>query len=248
MNNNALTIQNLTVTYQNDPVLWSVNCTIPSGVLLAIVGPNGAGKTTFIKAILGLIKPLAGVVRVFGASYNHKDQTVAYIAQRATIDWDFPVTVFDVVLMGRYGRLGWFARPDAQDKADACAALQKVGMLEYKDRPIGHLSGGQQQRVFLARALVQDAQLYLLDEPFAGIDAAAEKTIVTVLKELRDAGKTIIVVHHDLHTLQEYFDWVLLLNRSCIACGPLHNVLTVENIEKTYGNHQSFAFSVCAQR
>lgn len=236
MNTHAITIQNLTVAYRNTPILWNINLNIPQGTLLAVVGPNGAGKTTLIKAILGLVKPAAGVIRILQSDCRHKTQHIAYVPQRATIDWDFPATAFDVVLMGRYPHMGWLKRPSTQDYDAAHKALAQVDMTEYADRHISQLSGGQQQRIFLARALAQDASIYLMDEPFIGIDSTSEKTMIGILKELRTQGKTIVVVHHDLHTLQEYFDWLLLLNIEPIAYGPVSQVFVEKNLHATYGN------------
>ena len=235
-NSNAIiTVNDLTVAYKEKPVLWDIDIAIPKGVLLSVVGPNGAGKTTLIKAMLGLIKPAAGTVEFFGKPYKKIRKKIAYIPQRNSVDWDFPTTVIDVVLMGRYGHLGWFSRPGVTDVQLAKKALEEVGMEDFFDRQINQLSGGQQQRVFLARALVQDAELYFMDEPFVGVDIATEKAIVNLLKVLRSKGKTVIVVHHDLQTLKEYFDWVLLLNVRKIACGPVKDVLTPKNLQLTYG-------------
>lgn len=240
MSSCALKITNLTVSYRQVPVLDQVRCTIPEGVLLAIVGPNGAGKTTLLKTIIGLLKPQSGAIKLFDDTYNNLRKRIAYVPQRATVDWDFPVTVFDVVLMGRYVHLGWIARPKKKDYDSAWYALAQVGMAQFANHHIGHLSGGQQQRVFLARALAQEADLYLMDEPFAGVDMATEKTMIKVLQALRDAGKTIVVVHHDLQTLDEYFDWVFLLNIKTIACGPINQVLMPEYICAAYGNRNFF--------
>jgi manganese/zinc/iron transport system ATP- binding protein len=238
-----LHVQNLTVAYHQKPILWQVNASIPSGVMLAIVGPNGAGKTTLLKTMLGLIKPIAGTVSFFGSSYAHHRARIAYVPQRTSVDWDFPATVLDIVVMGRYGRIGWFARPQMSDYDAAHYALAQVGMHAYADHTINQLSGGQQQRVFLARALVQEADIYIMDEPFVGIDMATEHMLVKLLKTLRDAGKTIIIVHHDLQTLQEYFDWVWLLNVRTIGNGPLKNVLTHENIRLTYDREMSISYN-----
>ncbi len=234
-NNNLIIVNDLTVAYKEKPVLWDIDVEIPKGVLLSVVGPNGAGKTTLIKSMLGLIKPAAGSVSFFGKNYKNIRKKIAYIPQRNSVDWDFPTTVIDVVLMGRYGHLGWFSRPGVTDYALAKKALEKVGMEDFFDRQINQLSGGQQQRVFLARALVQDAEIYFMDEPFVGVDIATEKAIVNLLKLLRSEGKTVIVVHHDLQTLKEYFDWVLLLNVRKIACGPVKKVLTPNHLQLTYG-------------
>jgi manganese/zinc/iron transport system ATP- binding protein len=213
---------------------------VPSGTLMAIVGPNGAGKTTLIKSILGLIKPAAGQVLVYGKPYAEQRHLVGYVPQRGSVDWDFPTSVLDVVMMGRYGTLGWFKRPGASERAAALDALDKVGMKSYAARQISQLSGGQQQRVFLARALVQDAQLYFMDEPFQGVDATTERAIVALLQELRKAGKTVVVVHHDLQTVPEYFDWVTMLNVRRIASGPVNEVFTEQNLRKAYGGKVAF--------
>jgi manganese/zinc/iron transport system ATP- binding protein len=207
---------------------------------MAIVGPNGAGKTTLIKAILGLIRPAAGQVLIHGRPYTQQRQMVGYVPQRGSVDWDFPTTVLDVVMMGRYGALGWLRRPGRQDRARALEALEKVGMHTFADRQISQLSGGQQQRVFLARALVQDAQLYFMDEPFQGVDATTERAIVTLLQSLRADGKTVVVVHHDLQTVPEYFDWVTLLNVRRIASGPVAEAFTEHNLRLAYGGRVAF--------
>ena len=236
----AIEITDLTVAYQEKPVLWDVDLQVPPGVLLAIVGPNGAGKTTLIKAVLGLIKPVAGQTLIYGAPYAEQRRLVGYVPQRGSVDWDFPTSVLDVVMMGRYGRLGWLRRPGREDRERALEALEKVGMARFADRQISQLSGGQQQRTFLARALVQDAQVYFMDEPFQGVDATTERAIVGLLKELRAAGKSVVVVHHDLQTVAEYFDWVLLLNVRRIAAGPVGVVFTEENLRRAYGGRVGF--------
>ena len=235
----AVAIDDLTVAYNYKPVLWDIDLTIPKGVLMAIVGPNGAGKSTLIKAILGIIKPIAGSVTIFGKPYKKQRQLVAYVPQKGSVDWDFPTTAIDVVLMGTYGSLGWIKRPGKTEKKAALEALEKVGMLPYKGRQISQLSGGQQQRIFLARALVQNAEIYFMDEPFQGVDATTEKAIINILKLLRKAGKTVVVVHHDLQTVPEYFDWVTFLNVKKIATGPVKDIFNNENLTKTYGiNYQ----------
>lgn len=236
----AVEIQDLTVAYRQSPVLWDIDAEIPQGKLLAVVGPNGAGKTTLIKAVLGIIKASAGRVKIFGLPVENQRHLIGYVPQRTTVDWDFPTNALDVVTMGRYGHLGWFKRPGAQDKQLALEALDKVGMADFADRHISQLSGGQQQRVFLARALVQDAAIYFMDEPFVGVDAATEGAIVTLLKELRNKGKTVIVVHHDLQTLEDYFDWVFLLNVRQIAIGPVKEVMTPDNLRAAYGGRTAF--------
>ena len=236
----AIEITDLTVAYGEKPVLWDVDLTVPEGVLMAIVGPNGAGKTTLIKAILGLVRPAAGQVLVQGASYAERRRKVGYVPQRGSVDWDFPTSVLDVVMMGRYGTLGWVKRPGKRERAAALEALAKVGMEALADRQISQLSGGQQQRVFLARALVQDSDIYLMDEPFQGVDATTERAVVEILRELRKAGKTLVVVHHDLQTVPEYFDWVTLLNIRRIASGTVDEAFTEENLRLAYGGRVAF--------
>ena len=231
----AIEVRDLTVAYRDRPVLWDVDLDVPPGVLMAIVGPNGAGKTTLIKSILGLVRPAAGQVLVNGRPYEDARKDVAYVPQRGSVDWDFPTNVLDVVMMGLYGRLGWLRRPGAAERDEAMVALEKVGMADFASRQISQLSGGQQQRVFLARALAQQASIYLMDEPFQGVDATTERAIVRLLQELREAGSTVAVVHHDLQTVPEYFDWVLLLNVRRISAGPVAEVFTEENLRATYG-------------
>ena len=246
--NEALAIQvnDLTVAYREKPVLWDIDLEVPAGVLMAIVGPNGAGKSTLIKAILGLVRAAAGQVLIFGRSYREQRRLVAYVPQRGSVDWDFPTSALDVVMMGRYGALGWIRRPGRKEREMAMEALRKVAMEDLADRQISQLSGGQQQRVFLARALVQDAELYLMDEPFQGVDAKTERAIVWVLQALREAGKTVLVVHHDLETVPEYFDEVLLLNVRRIAAGPVDEVFTEENLRVTYGGKMPLARAAVA--
>jgi manganese/zinc/iron transport system ATP- binding protein len=231
----GIDIHDLTVAYGERPVLWDIDLTVPRGVLAAVIGPNGAGKTTLIKAILGLVRPLTGEIRVLGEPYSPRRGCVAYVPQRSSVDWDFPTTALDVVLMGTYARLGWFRRPGRRERQQALEALERVGMRDLAYRQIGQLSGGQQQRIFLARALVQNAPLILLDEPFQGVDAVTEQTIVTLLRQLRDQGRTLVVVHHDLQTAAQYFDWVILLNVRLIASGPTASTFTLENLQRTYG-------------
>jgi manganese/zinc/iron transport system ATP- binding protein len=231
----AIEVHDLTVAYREKPVLWDVDLTVPVGVLMAVVGPNGAGKTTLIKAILGLIRPVSGEVLVNGQPYSARSRVIAYVPQRGTVDWDFPTTVQDVVTMGTYGRLGWFRRPGRVERAAAADALARVGMTDFSRRQISQLSGGQQQRVFLARALVQDAPVYLMDEPFQGVDAVTERAIVDILRELRSRGRTVLVVHHDLATVAEYFDWVTLLNVRKVASGPVAEAFTPANLRAAYG-------------
>lgn len=235
-----LIIDDLTVAYRDKPVLWDIDLALPAGKLIAIIGPNGAGKSTLLKAVLDLVPRTSGLVHVFGKQYRYQRKLVGYVPQRGSVDWDFPTTVLDVVMMGTYGKLGWVRRPAKTERDSAVAALEKVGMAGFAERQIGQLSGGQQQRVFLARALVQDARLYLLDEPFSGVDAATEKAIVQLLKELKKDGKTVICVHHDLTTAADYFDWAVLLNVRLINAGPFESTFTLENLQKTYGDTLQF--------
>ncbi len=234
-----VTVRDLTVAYREEPVLWDIDLDVPAATLMAIVGPNGAGKSTLIKTILGLMEPAAGEVRIFGESVQRQRQRVGYVPQRGSVDWDFPTNALDVVMMGTYGRLGWFRRPGRAEQQQARAALRDVGMEAFAERQISQLSGGQQQRVFLARALVQDADIYFMDEPLQGVDATTERAIISVLRILRDRGRSVIVVHHDLETVPEYFDHVLLLNVRKIAAGPVAEVFNEENLRRTYGGRFS---------
>ena len=233
-------IRDLTVAYRDKPVLWDIDLTIPEGRLVAIIGPNGAGKSTLIKSVLGLIPIAAGNITFYGKPYATQRQLVGYVPQRGSVDWDFPTDALDVVMMGRYGKLGWLRRPGRQDREVALECLRQVGMMDYAGRQISQLSGGQQQRVFLARALAQDARIYFMDEPFAGVDATTERAIVALLSELRKAGKTVVVVHHDLETAPDYFDWCVLLNVRLLAAGPIAEVFTVDNLQRTYGGRMAF--------
>jgi manganese/zinc/iron transport system ATP- binding protein len=244
----AIEVRDLTVAYRDKPVLWDVDLKVPAGVLMAIVGPNGAGKTTFIKAVLGLVDPAAGSVLILGEPYGANRSRVAYVPQRGSVDWDFPTNVLDVVLMGLYGRIGWFRRPGAAHREAALKALAQVGMESFADRQISQLSGGQQQRVFLARALVQDAEVYFMDEPFQGVDATTERAIVDLLRDLRARGKTVVVVHHDLQTVSEYFDEVMLLNVRRIAAGPVTEVFTEDTLRETYGGRVAFLSAALARK
>ncbi len=230
-----LAVRGLTVSYGEKPALFSVDATFPVGAMAAIVGPNGAGKSTLLKASLGLIPSVSGLVTVFGQPIAAARDRIAYVPQRASVDWDFPTTVTDVVLMGRYRKLGLFRRVTRAECALATDALGRVGMEGFASRQIGQLSGGQQQRVFLARALAQEADLYLLDEPFAGVDAATERAIIEVLKALKAEGKSVIAVHHDLSTVAEYFDHVFLVNVRAMAEGPVATTFTPEALAQTYG-------------
>ncbi|MBX7168700.1 MAG: metal ABC transporter ATP-binding protein [Pirellulales bacterium] len=230
-----LSVRDLTVAYHRKPVLWEVDYDAPRGSLIAIVGPNGAGKSTLIKAILELVPRVSGEVLIYGQPYRRQRRLVGYVPQRESVDWDFPVSALDVVAMGLYRRIGWFRPVTKSHKRLALAALERVGMADFARRQISQLSGGQQQRVFLARALAQDAELYFMDEPFASVDAATERAIVDVLQQLRAAGKTTLVVHHDLQTVPEYFDQVILLNMRVVVAGPTAEVFTPDNLRKTYG-------------
>jgi manganese/zinc/iron transport system ATP- binding protein len=230
-----LDVHDVTVAYTRKPVLWDVDLTLTSPCLLGIIGPNGAGKSTLIKAILGLVPLVNGSVQIFGHPVASERKRVGYVPQRESVDWDFPVSVLDVVLMGTYGNLGWFRRPGATEIAWARQCLDMVGLRDLENRQIGQLSGGQQQRTFLARALAQQADLYFMDEPFAGVDAATERAIFALLAQLREQGKTVLVVHHDLRTVPSYFDQVVMLNVRLVASGPTKTVFTEDNLRKTYG-------------
>ena len=234
-----LAIQDLTVAYHRKPVIWDVGLEIPEGKLVGIVGPNGAGKSTLIKACLNLVVRTSGEILIYGSVYEKARKRVGYVPQRESVDWDFPVSALDVVAMGTYGTLGWFRRVNKRAKSLAMQALDRVGLADYADRQISQLSGGQQQRTFLARALVQDADVYFMDEPFAAVDAATERAIVELLKELQQRGKTCLVVHHDLATVAQYFDWTVLLNMRVVAAGPTSEVFNQENLRKTYGGKLS---------
>lgn len=231
----AIEVQDLTVAYGDRPVLWDIDLTASRGILMAIVGPNGAGKTTLVKAMLGLVPTAAGRVLFFGRPYGRRQQLVGYVPQRGSVDWDFPTSVMDVAMMGLYGRVGWIRRPGKKERVLAMRALEQVGMQDLAQRQISQLSGGQRQRVFLARALVQDADIYFMDEPFQGVDATTERAIIDLLRQLRSRGKTVLVVHHDLQTVPVYFDEVMLLNVRRIASGPVETVFTAENLRLTYG-------------
>ena len=230
-----LSVHAMTVAYHKKPVLWDVDYDAPPNRLISIVGPNGAGKSTFIKACLGLVPKASGQVEFWGEPYRKARARVGYVPQRESVDWDFPVSALDVVCMGRYRRIGWCRPVSRRHKQAALECLDQVGMRDFANRQISQLSGGQQQRVFLARALAQDAELYFMDEPFAGVDAATERAIVAVLRELKAQHKSVIVVHHDLQTVPEYFDEVILLNMRIVAAGPVDEVFTPENLHKTYG-------------
>ncbi len=231
----ALKISNLSVNYEKTPALWDISLEVPQGMLVALIGPNGAGKSTLLKAALGLLKPLSGKVLFMGKNLRQMRKKIAYVPQRETVDWDFPITVFELVLMGRYGKIGLFRWPSKKDKEIARRSLAQVGMEEFEERQISQLSGGQQQRVFLARSLCQEADLYFMDEPFMGIDCATNEIITELLLKLKKEGKTIFVVHHDLTTVSQTYDWVILLNLRMIANGDVKEVFTEELVAKTYG-------------
>ena len=230
-----LSVYDLTVAYHRKPVIWDVGFDIPPGSLAGIVGPNGAGKSTLLKAVMDLIPRASGRVSVFGKSYRENRRRVGYVPQRETVDWDFPVDALDVVTMGLYREIGWFLPVRKKHRQAAMTALEQVGIADLAHRQISQLSGGQQQRTFLARALVQDADLYLMDEPFAAVDAATESAIVDVLRGFQQRGKTAVVIHHDLQTVPEYFDYVVMLNMRVVAQGPVQDVYTNDNLQKTYG-------------
>ncbi|MCA9137202.1 MAG: ABC transporter ATP-binding protein [Planctomycetales bacterium] len=230
-----LSVYDLTVAYHRKPVIWDVSFDLPAGQLIGVVGPNGAGKSTLLKAAMDLIPRASGRVRVFGDAYRTNRHRVGYVPQRESVDWQFPVSALDVVAMGLYGEIGWLRPVRKRHRQQARDALHRVGIGELADRQISQLSGGQQQRTFLARALVQDADLYLMDEPFAAVDAATERAIVEILRDLKDRGKTAVVIHHDLQTVPDYFDYVILLNMRVVAHGPVAETFTPENLQKTYG-------------
>lgn len=236
-----LLVKGMTVSYGQKPAVFSVDMTVSAGAMTAIIGPNGAGKSTLLKAALGILKPLSGKSFVFGKPVSQSCDRIAYVPQRASVDWDFPTRVIDVVLMGLYPKLGLLGRVRSHHRQTAVECLRRVGMEDFATRQIGQLSGGQQQRVFLARALAQDADVYLLDEPFAGVDAATEKAIIAVLKGLRDEGKTVIAVHHDLSTVRDYFDHVFLINTRKVAEGPVDEAFTIDNLQAAYGGRLAAA-------
>lgn len=230
-----LKVEQLTVNYDKTPVLWDINFEILKGMLVGVVGPNGAGKSTLLKTLLGMIDPLSGTIEFFGRPLSHVRKKVAYVPQRSSVDWDFPITARELVLMGRYGHLGFFKWQTKKDRMLAEEAMERVGMLPFADRQIGQLSGGQQQRIFIARALAQDADIYLMDEPFAGVDNATEKALISLFEELAAQGKTLIIVHHDLSTVDRYFKWLLMLNTCLVASGPTGEVFHRDNLLRTYG-------------
>jgi manganese/zinc/iron transport system ATP- binding protein len=231
----VLEVHDLTVSYDQHPVLWNVDLSLPAGKLIGILGPNGAGKSTLIKSIMGLIEPTSGYIKIFDKPLPEVRSRISYVPQRESVDWNFPASVLDVVVMGTYGKLGLFRRPGKKEKQVALDALAQVGMSGYADRQISELSGGQQQRVFIARALAQQADLYLMDEPFAGVDMATETAIFQLLQDMARSGKTVMVVHHDIHSAMNFFEWVIMLNLHLVASGPKDQVMTEELLRKTYG-------------
>ena len=231
----ALETHNLTVSYNRRPVLWNVDFELPIGQITGIIGPNGSGKTTLLKAIMGLVKSSSGYVKIFDRDLDDVPERISYVPQRESVDWDFPASVMDVVLMGRYRSSNLFKRIGQKDKDLAAEALEKVGMLEYSDRQINQLSGGQQQRVFIARSLTQGADLYIMDEPFVGVDAATEEAILKLFEEMKKEGKTVVVVHHDLQTAKDYFDWIVLLNTRMVAAGPKEEIFNEKLLQEAYG-------------
>lgn len=233
--NPVLEVHDLTISYARKPVLWGVDFSMPEGAIAGIIGPNGAGKSTLLKAIMGLIPASSGYVRLFGKPLDDVRGRISYVPQRESVDWDFPVSVLDVVLMGRYAKIGLLKSIGKTDRDIAMRCLEKVSMDNFAKRQISQLSGGQQQRVFLARALAQEADFYLMDEPFAGVDAATEDAIMKLLKEMAEDSKTVIVVHHDLQSVKSYFDWVILLNMRLVASGKTEDVFTEDIMQQTYG-------------
>ncbi len=226
---------NLTVIYDKKPAVWNIDFTLPTGKIIGIMGPNGSGKSTLLKAIMGIIEPNIGYSKIFDQELDDVRTRVSYVPQRQSVDWDFPASVKDVVAMGRFATKGMFKRLNSEDNKIIEESLQKVNMLSFSNRQISQLSGGQQQRVFLARAIAQNADIYLMDEPFVGVDAGTEQAIINLLKSMRDAGKTLLVVHHDLHTAQDYFEHMVLLNTRLVAEGPTEKVFTKEILTETYG-------------
>ncbi len=235
MENIALETHNLTVSYNRKPVLWNVDFKLPAGQIIGIIGPNGSGKTTLLKSIMGLTPLSSGYVEIFGQQLNEVRSRISYVPQKESVDWDFPASVMDVVLMGRYSPKNLFKRISKKDKDIAAEALEKVNLLEFSNRQISQLSGGQQQRVFIARSLTQNADLFIMDEPFVGVDAATEQAILKLMQEMKEKGKTVIVVHHDLQTAKDYFDWIVLLNTRLVASGPKADIFNEELLQEAYG-------------
>ncbi|MBT8327906.1 MAG: metal ABC transporter ATP-binding protein [Bacteroidia bacterium] len=233
--NPIIEAHNLTVLYGRKPALWNVDFSLPRGKVIGIMGPNGSGKSTLLKAIMGVATPTSGYTKVYDRELDEVREKISYVPQRQDIDWDFPASVWDVVSMGRFQKRGLFKKLTSEDKDIIAESLEKVNMLGYSKRQISQLSGGQQQRVFLARALAQQGDLFLMDEPFAGVDISTEEMIISLLKEMKDAGKTLVIVHHDLHTAQSYFDWLVLLNTRLVAAGPVSEVFNDQVLTDTYG-------------
>ena len=231
----AWKVSQLMVNYDKTPVLWDLSFEVPEGCVAGLIGPNGAGKSTLIKTTMGMLKPISGKIECFGRPFDDVRGRVAYVPQKESVDWTFPITVLELVLMGRYGKLGLFRRPSKADKDSALRYLSEVGMEKYSKRHISQLSSGQQQRVFIARALLQEADLYFMDEPFSGVDAATERVIVDLLHSLKEKGKTIVIVHHDLNSVRSYFDWLIMLNTCLVGYGVVDDVFTEELITRTYG-------------
>ncbi|MCH2234462.1 MAG: metal ABC transporter ATP-binding protein [Crocinitomicaceae bacterium] len=231
----SVEVHNLTVTYGSAPVLWDIDFSLPTAKIIGIIGPNGSGKTTLLKSVMGLVEPASGYVKIFDKTLEVSREKIAYVPQRESVDWDFPANVYDVVMMGRYRKNNLFRRATKADKEIVLDAIDKVGLTEFRDRQISQLSGGQQQRVFIARALAQKAEIYLMDEPFVGVDAATENSILTLLQEMRSQGKTVLIIHHDLQTVSDYFDHLVLLNTRLVAEGSPQDVLTKENLSNAYG-------------
>lgn len=231
----SIEVHNLTVSYNRRPVLWEIDFSLPQGKLIGVIGPNGSGKTTLLKSIMGLVMPSSGYVKIFDRPLNTVRQRVSYVPQRESVDWDFPVSVREVVEMGRYRSSNLLRRLSRNDRKVAQEALEKVGLQEFAKRQISQLSGGQQQRVFVARALAQEADLYLMDEPFAGVDAASEDAILRLLSEMKQQGKTVLIVHHDLQTARQFFDYMVLLNTRLIATGTTDEVFTADFLSQAYG-------------
>ncbi|MFM7024019.1 MAG: metal ABC transporter ATP-binding protein [Flavobacteriales bacterium] len=233
--NPIIEVHDLTVSYNNKPVLWNVDFTLPAGQMIGIIGPNGAGKSTLLKSLMNLVPNSSGYIKLFNDDLDKVRHKISYVPQRESVDWDFPASVMDVALMGRYNPKNIFGRFSDEDKEIAADCLKRVNMLDYAKRQISQLSGGQQQRAFLARALAQKADLYLMDEPFAGVDASTEKAIIDLFLSMKQEGKTILVVHHDLQSAAEYFNWILLINTRLVASGPTDKIFTPEMLRETYG-------------
>jgi len=231
----SIETHNLTVSYNRRPVLWNVDFELPTGKIIGIIGPNGSGKTTLLKAIMGLVPTSSGYVKIFDQDLNDVRSRVSYVPQRESVDWDFPASVMDIVLMGRYKKNNLFKRISKADRDIAAEALEKVNMLEFSKRQISQLSGGQQQRVFIARSLAQGADIYIMDEPFVGVDAATEEAILKLLSDMKEDGKTVVVVHHDLQTAKDFFDWIVLLNTRMVAAGPIEEIFNETLLQEAYG-------------